>query len=93
LHLTNGRRILLSKEDLVKQELVRQLPRILDQFVTWPRNRLSFQNDGTLGHFWVSPISYTNSKAVALSEGLTNHVNTLGSNEVDKSEYNHVKEE
>ena len=55
LVLSNGRRILLLKRDLLKQKLVKQIPGILECFVSWPSNSVVIQSNGKLGNVWIGP--------------------------------------
>jgi len=77
--LSNGRRILLFKKDLVKQKVVTQIPGILESFVLWPVNSVDIQSNGKLGYVWIGSQFFEDKKikSVPYGKSLVLHTKAL----------------
>ena len=77
--LSNGRRILLFKKDLVKQKVVKQIPGIMESFVLWPVNSVDIQSNGKLGCVWIGSQFFEDKKikSVPYGKSLVLHTKAL----------------
>ncbi len=77
--LSNGRRILLFKKDLVKQKVVKQIPGIMESFVLWPFSSEDIQSNGNLGYVWIGSQFFEDKKikSVPYGKSLVLHTKAL----------------